>query len=249
VGVDLTETRTRAEAVAAEWGLSLGEPFALSRYSYVAPVGDELVLKVAWAGDEESLHEDAALALWDGDGAVRLERADRSRRALLAERAVPGTDISELDEDEATAIAVDVATRLWRPAAQPFRPVSDWIPGWLENEVTSLTPLAREVWETLEPGAGWVTHGDFHHHNILRHGDRFVAIDPKPYLADREYDLFSFLRNPLSYRMVDRERTERRIAAFVAAGLDDYRIRAWAIVRGAFLTDDEAELELLRSLV
>jgi streptomycin 6-kinase len=87
VGVDLTETRTRAEAVAAEWGLSLGEPFALSRYSYVAPVGDELVLKVAWAGDEESLHEDAALALWDGDGAVRLERADRSRRALLAERA------------------------------------------------------------------------------------------------------------------------------------------------------------------
>lgn len=249
MGVDLTETRARAEAVAAEWGLSLGEPFALSRYSYVAPVGDELVLKVAWAGDEESLHEDAALALWDGDGAVRLERADRSRRALLAERAVPGTDISELDEDEATAIAVDVATRLWRPAARPFRPVSDWIPGWLENAVTSLTPLAREVWETLEPAAGWVTHGDFHHHNILRHGDRFVAIDPKPYLADREYDLFSFLRNPLSYRMVDRERTERRIAAFVAAGLDDYRIRAWAIVRGAFLTDDEAELELLRSLV
>jgi hypothetical protein len=49
--------------------------------------------------------------------------------------------------------------------------------------------------------------------------------------------------------MVDRERTERRIAAFVAAGLDDFRIRAWAIVRGAFLTDDEGELELLRSLV
>ena len=105
------------------------------------------------------------------------------------------------------------------------------------------------MWATLEPGADWVTHGDFHHHNILRHGERFVAIDPKPYLADREYDPFSFLRNPLSYRMVDRERTERRIAAFVAAGLDDYRIRAWAIVRGAFLTDDEAELDLLRGLL
>ena len=249
MGVDLTETQATAEAVAAEWGLALGEPFALSRYSYVAPVGDELVLKVAWAGDDESLDEAAALALWGGNGAVRLERADNERRALLAERAVPGTDLSELDEDEATAIAVDVATRLWRPAVAPFRPVSDWIPRWLANDESSLTPLAREVWATLEPGAEWVTHGDFHHHNILRHGDRFVAIDPKPYLADREYDLFSFLRNPLSYRMVDRERTERRIAAFVAAGLDDYRIRAWAIVRGAFLTDDEGELDLLRSLL
>ena len=80
-----------------------------------------------------------------------------------------------------------------------------------------------------------MTHGDFHHHNILRHGDRFVAIDPKPYLGDREYDLFSFLRNPIALRMTDREQTERRIAAFVAAGLDDYKIRAWTVIRGAYL--------------
>ena len=75
-------------------------------------------------------------------------------------------------------------------------------------------------------------HGDFHHHNILRHGDRFVAIDRKPILGDREYDLLSFLCNPLADRMTDRERTERRIAAFVAAGLDDYKIRAWTVIRG-----------------
>ena len=37
---------------------------------------------------------------------------------------------------------------------------------------------------------------DFHHHNILRHGARHVAIDPKPYLSDREYDIFPWLRNP-----------------------------------------------------
>jgi hypothetical protein len=35
--------------------------------------------------------------------------------------------------------------------------------------------------------------------------------------------------------MEDREQTERRIAAFVAAGLDDYRIRAWTVIRGAYL--------------
>ncbi|HEX7526304.1 MAG TPA: hypothetical protein VF327_08355, partial [Gaiellaceae bacterium] len=80
--VDLTETERTARAVAADWGLTLGEPFALSRFSFVAPVGDDAVLKVAWVGDDESLHEDAALELWAGDGAVRLHRADRARRAL-----------------------------------------------------------------------------------------------------------------------------------------------------------------------
>ncbi len=247
--VDLTDSKRIAHEVAADWGLELGEPFELSRFSYVAPTGDNSVLKVAWAGDDESLDEADALELWAGDGAVRLHRADRARRALLEERAVPGGDISDLPEEEATAVAVDIATRLWRRAGPPFRPVADEVPRWLDGNVSSLTPYARELWETFEPGHEWLVHGDFHHHNILRHGSRYVAIDPKPYLSDREYDLFSWLRNPLFYRMIDRERTERRIAAFVAAGLDDRRIRIWAIIRGAILTDDPEELALLASLL
>jgi streptomycin 6-kinase len=249
VTVDLTDSKRIAHEIAADWGLELGEPFELSRFSYVAPTGDNSVLKVAWAGDDESLDEADALELWAGDGAVRLHRADRARRALLEERAVPGGDISDLPEEEATAVAVDIATRLWRRAGPPFRPVADEVPRWLDGNVSSLTPYARELWETFEPGHEWLVHGDFHHHNILRHGSRYVAIDPKPYLSDREYDLFSWLRNPLFYRMIDRERTERRIAAFVAAGLDDRRIRIWAIIRGAILTDDPEELALLASLL
>src|SRR6266576_1348476 len=106
---DLSAATATAIVVAGEWGLELGEPFALSNVSYVAPAGDA-VLKVAWEGDAESLHEGDALELWKGDGAVRLLR--RSGRALLVERAVPGDDLSALPEDEATAIAVDVASRL-----------------------------------------------------------------------------------------------------------------------------------------
>jgi streptomycin 6-kinase len=95
--------------------------------------------------------------------------------------------------------------------------------------------LARELLAALDPSADWLVHGDFHHHNILRRGGEFVAIDPKPYLADREYDVPSFLWNPIGNRLDDREQTERRIAAFVAAGLDDFRIRAWTVIRGAYL--------------
>ena len=44
---------------------------------------------------------------------------------------MPGSDISDLPGEEATAIAVDIATRLWRRAGPPFRPVADEIPRWL----------------------------------------------------------------------------------------------------------------------
>lgn len=248
MGVDLTATQATAEAVAAEWGVELGLPFALSRYSYVAPVADDAVLKVAWAEDDESLDESDALERWAGNGAVRLLRADKTRRALLEERAVPGDDISELPEDEATAIAVDIATQLWVPAGEPFRWIGDHVPRWLDNEPGELTPLARELYASIEISREWLIHGDFHHHNILRHGDRFVAIDPKPYLGDREYDIPSFLWNPLSYDMTDRAKTERRIAAFVAVGLDDFKIRAWTAIRGSYLGADAEEAELIRSL-
>jgi streptomycin 6-kinase len=66
-----------------QWGYN-SAPFALSNVSFVAPVGEDYVLKVPYGGDDESLHEGDALALWDGDGAVRLLR--RSGLAVLEER-------------------------------------------------------------------------------------------------------------------------------------------------------------------
>ncbi len=198
MSVDLTAAARLARDVAAEWRVVLGEPFVMSRFSYVAPAGDDAVLKVAFAGDDESLHEAAALERWAGDGAVHVFRADESRRVLLLERASPGDDIAGLPDEQATRIAVDVATRLWRPAGAPFRRVAEQVPRWLDNGPSELTSLARALWSRFEPGHEWLVHGDFHHHNILRHGDRHVAIDPKPYLSDREYDVFTWLRNPLS---------------------------------------------------
>src|SRR5438105_9654000 len=249
-GFDLTVAKATALEAAREWGVELGTPFAFSQRSYVAPVGPDGVVKVAWEGDQESLHEAAALELWDGDGSVRLLR--RSGRALLEERAVPGDDIAGLDEEESTAVALDVAARLWRPATRPFRPVEPEVQAWLdraEQEGSRLVPLARDLLAGIGPKADWLVHGDFHHHNILRHGARFVAIDPKPYLADREYDVPSFLWNPIGNRLEDRARTERRIAAFVALGLDDYRIRAWTVIRGAYLRREADCAERIRALL
>ena len=148
---DLGPLARIAQDVAAEWGVELGPPFALSTYSYVAPAGDDAVLKVTPPEDDESDHEADALAFWGGDGAVRLLRRDRDRRAILIERARPGSDISELPEDEATAVAVQVGLRLWQPAGEPFRWIGDFVPRWLDTaeqrggEGSELIPLARQA--------------------------------------------------------------------------------------------------------
>ena len=234
--------------MAAEWGVELGEPFALARYSHVAPAGEDAVLKVTPAEDDESDEEADALAFWGGEAAVRLLRRDRARRALLIERASPGTDLSGLSEEDATRIAVKVGLRLWRPAAEPFRWIGDWVPRWLEAEPGPLTPTARDLYASLDVGRATLIHGDFHHHNILARGDGWAAIDPKPMLGEPEYDVPSFLWNPIRYRMTP-DVTERRLAAFATAGLDEERMRKWAVIRGAYLGADEEESEQLVSLL
>ena len=242
-----------ALAVAEDWGLELGPPFALSRYSYVATAGDA-VLKVRPAEDDESDEEAEALALWNGDGAVRLLRRDDRRRAILIERARPGTDISELPEEEATAVAVDVGRRLWRPAPEPFRWIGEHVPRWLDDAErngepgSELVPLARALYAALDVGRSTLVHGDFHHHNILDAGGRYLAIDAKAMLGEPEFDIPSFLWNPLSYTMT-RGITERRLAAFAAGGLDDRRMRAWAVIRGAYLGADHGGVRVLRGLL
>ncbi|HXH89287.1 MAG TPA: aminoglycoside phosphotransferase family protein [Gaiellaceae bacterium] len=237
-----------ARGIAEEWGLELGEPFELSRYSYVAPVGADAVLKVTPPEDDESDEGADALELWGGDGAVRLLRRDRERRALLLERARPGADISGLPEEEATAIAVEVGSRLWRPAAAPFRWIGDHVPRWLAADESELTSLARDLYASLDVGRTTLVHGDFHHHNVLRSERGWLAIDPKPMLGEPEYDVPPFLWNPLPCRLRV-EHLESRIRAFVAAGLDEERIRKWTVIRGAYLQPQEAEPGTLRLLV
>ena len=247
--VDLDLLARIAHEAALEWDVELGQPFPLARFSYVAPAGEGAVLKVTPPEDDESGEEADALALWAGDGAARLLRCDRGRRALLIERAVPGSALATLPEDEATAVAVEIGLRLWRPAGEPFRWIGDHVPRWLENAAShELAPLARELYASLEPGRATLVHGDFHHHNILDAGGRHVAIDPKPYLGEPEFDVPSFLWNPLPYRMA-LDVTERRLAAFAAAGLDEARMRAWSVIRGAYLGADEHESTVLRALV
>lgn len=222
-----------AHEVAAEWGLRLGPRITAGRYSYVALAGDA-VLKIVPREDDDADHIADALRFWDGVGAVRLLRHDPARRALLLERLIPGTEASQLSDDEAAAVAIDVGRKIWRtpPRGHPFRSIHEWVRRWMPaDDAHPLVPAARQVYEGMRPRVDRLVHQDYHHHNLLRRGGEWVVIDPKPFVGEPEFDVPPFLANPMG-ATVTRERTERLIRAFADAGLDGDRIRSWSIVRG-----------------
>jgi streptomycin 6-kinase len=140
------------------------------------------------------------------------------------------------------------------PAAEPFRWIGDYVSSWLDRAERSnqqgreLIPLARELYASLEVGRATLVHGDFHHLNILRAGDRHLAIDTKAMLGEPKYDVPSFLRNPRSYTMT-LDSTKRRLGAFAAVGLNEGRMRVWTLIRLAILGAAEHEAQVVRALL
>jgi streptomycin 6-kinase len=222
-----------ARSVAADWGVRLGSPFTSSPGTYVAPAGDSAVLKVRAASDWESDHEPQALLGWAGRGAVRLLRHDRTRRAVLVERAQPGEDLSTVPATRAIEIAATVAQLLWLPAERDFPSIHSFIPAWLDEVAADAE--VRTLYDKLTRPPTTLVHGDLHHHNILRHGDSWVAIDPKPMAGEPEFDIAPLLWNPIGH-VPTQSSVEHCLDVFSSAGLDRWRMHAWAIVRATYLS-------------
>ena len=255
----------------ARWDLVLGAPFEPATISYVAPVtrsdGTPAVLKVNFP-EPESEHEAAALAHWDGAGAVRLLASDPGRRALLVERCAPGDQLwSVADEAQADRQAAAVLRRLWSappPAGHPFRTLAGEARRWADELPARWQRHARPFDRALlDRAVGWIgellasgaeggaevlLHQDLHGGNALRaargRGD-WLAIDPKPLAGERAFDVASLLRDRRPELAADphpAQRIRRRVDRLSEAlDLDRERMRRWAVVHALAwgLGDDE----------
>jgi streptomycin 6-kinase len=89
-------------------------------------------------------------------------------------------------------------------------------------------------------------HQDLHGGNVLRHGDDWVAIDPKPLVGDPTFDVASLVRDRRPIR--DRRVVERRLRLLAdELGHDRERMRLWSWVH-AVAWRWPAEARLIRSL-
>ena len=240
--------RALADECAERWSLRLGEPLPGGNIALVLAAeradGTAAVLKVS-RPHPESDPEGDALACWDGDGAVRVLQHDRDRRALLLERLVPGTTAWEVDEDEATRAVADVLRRLAiePPPGHPFRPLAAAAREWADD-----FPEVRSTVDELlvDPTPQVLLHQDLHGGNVLRRGDAWVAIDPKPLVGDPAFDVASLVRDRRPIR--DRRVVERRLDVLAdELGHDRERMRLWSWVH-AVAWGHPAEARLIRDL-
>ena len=233
------------------WSLRLGPPLEGGCVAYVAPAaaadGTAAVLKVSLV-DDQTRNEPDALALWGGDGAVRLLDADPAMGALLLERLVPGTPLSDHpDRNEANSLACGLLRRLWRPLPErhPFPLVRDLVLGWAEELpaefercgqpfelalVEEAVALCRDLADPAEPAV--LANRDFHLRNVLAaQREPWLAIDPKPLAGERAFDTGHLLRTLLPDRLGPAD--AHRLVGLLAAELDlePERVRAWAFLR------------------
>ena len=231
--------------------LELEEPFDAA-FSLVVPAGD-VVLKLNPPGEPESEHEADAFEHWGGRGAVRLLARDDARSALLVERCRPGTQLWELRDEDATETAAAVLEQLWIPASGPFRRLEDEAARWarelpgrpLDRDlVDEAVSFLRVAGPTQRESV--LLHQDLHGGNVLRSERGWLAIDAKPLVGEREFDVASLIRDR---RPATKAELERRLLYLVERlDLDAERTRGWAIAHALAWNGSREMLECARRL-
>ena len=246
-------------ALLDEWELRRDGWMMHGYCSLVVPVltsgGDRKVLKVSFV-DEETEHEHLALARWGGHGAVRMERADPARGAMLLERLGDRTLQETWDIEACTAVG-ELYRQLHVPAPGKLRLLSSAVARWAEELAalpTAAPPPRRLVEQAVALGrdlatdtdtVGTLVHGDLHYTNVLSAGRQpWLAIDPKPLSGDPHFEPAPMLWNRYDELTASpfgvRDAVRRRFHTLVdTAELDEDRARHWVVVRMLVLAVDK----------
>jgi streptomycin 6-kinase len=245
--------------LSAQWGLQLGRAYRGGTAGYVAaacdPSGQEVVLKVAMALDDEDVakyrRSVVVHRLAGGQGCARLLAHDDAVSALLLERLGPSlhemdTPLPRLLETVATTLR-----SLWRPVDEDV----DLPTG--ADEAVSLATTIVTTWEQLhrpcpldvvdravgycderaaafDPTAAVLVHGDAHGWNTLDAGaGRCKLVDPEGARSEPARDLGVPMREYNGPLLAgDTSRLVRERAELLAewCGVDPVAVWQWGYV-------------------
>lgn len=239
------DVRARLEAALGGWELAAPQPLGGGVGALTCACGDVVVKVLPRLHPEERLlrGEGEALAHWRTTGAAvpLIDRRDDGL-TLLLQRLAPATLLDERTYEEQLVIAGELVRRLHAagppPAALPS--IDEYAEPYRRAGDTELEDLLDSA------GAPVAVHADLHGGNVLRDGDRWVAIDPKGVAGDPHLDVW-LLVCPQAPPLPEHDpvaELRRRIAVYCdAAGLDAGRATRWvrAIARAeALLMADSA---------
>ncbi|MBD9704619.1 aminoglycoside phosphotransferase family protein [Streptomyces caniscabiei] len=193
--------------------------------------------------------ERAALAHWDGRGAVRLLNPGDSHGVLLLERLRPDLSVRSLPEAKALLEAAATLRRLWiePPEAHVFETVAERTGRQSEalragaeadSEVRGLVDAALGVRAELLDSAPEerLLHGTFRQSKVLA-GERlpWLAVGPDPVVGECAFDLARLVRDRVEDLIASPSGaaiTRRRVKKLAESlDVDQERLRGWTLFR------------------
>lgn len=204
------------------------------------------VLKLA-PGRARPESERAALAHWDGLGAVRLLEPAGAEGVLLLERLHPDVSVRSLAEAKSMLEAAGALRRLWvePPAGPVFETVAERtgrqaeaMRAGADAEAAPLVDAALAVRDELlaSPPESRLLHGTFRQSKVLA-GERspWLAVGPDPVVGECAFDLARLVRDRVedviaspSGSAITRRRVKRLAESL---DLDQERVRGWTLFR------------------
>ncbi|GAB2931174.1 aminoglycoside phosphotransferase family protein [Streptomyces heilongjiangensis] len=193
--------------------------------------------------------ERAALAHWDGRGAVELLNPGDSQGVLLLERLRPDLSVRSLPEAKALLEAAATLRRLWvePPEAHVFETVAERTGRQAEamragadadGEVRGLVEAALAAREELLAAAPEerLLHGTFRQSKVLA-GERlpWLAVGPDPVVGECAFDLARLVRDRVEDLIASPSgaaTTRRRVRRLAESlDVDQERLRGWTLFR------------------
>lgn len=191
--------------------------------------------------------ERAALAHWNGLGAVRLLDPSAADGALLLERLHRDVSVRSLPEAKALLEAAGTLRRLWvePPTGHRFETVAERTGRQAEamrasadGEVGPLVDAALAARDELLAGEAEVRllHGTFRQSKVLQ-GDRlpWLAVGPDPVVGEPAFDLARLVRDRVEDLIASPSGasiTRRRVKKLAESlDVDQERLRGWTLFR------------------
>ncbi|MCX4856522.1 MULTISPECIES: aminoglycoside phosphotransferase family protein [Streptomyces] len=207
--------------------------------------GTPAVLKLAPARARPE-SERAALAHWDGRGAVQLLEPFVAEGVLLLERLHPDVSVRSLPEAKALLEAAGALRRLWvePPGDHVFETVAERtgrqaaVMRGASAEVAGLVSAALDARESLlaAPPEERLLHGTFRQSKVLS-GVRspWLAVGPDPVVGECAFDLARLVRDRVEDLIASPSgaaTTRRRIKRLAESlEVDQERLRGWTLFR------------------
>lgn len=233
-----------------EWSIEVGAVLPGATEAFVAEAvladGTPAVLKLVIPRSSQAAKEEiTVLRIADGEGCVKLLRADEVRGALLVERLGPSLHDLALPIDQRHEILCAAAERVWRPAPECGLPSGADKGQWLSEFIVATwealnRPCAQRVIDHAlgcaerrisahDDERAVLVHGDIHEWNALRADDGFKLIDPDGLLAEAEYDLGILMREDPT-ELLEGNAFDRASWLACRCHLDAVAIWEWGVV-------------------